>query len=356
MTNSEIDDARELSDFKGVTFSNFKKTDVQRELLNSLELGKIEPSCYWTCELICSTHFVDLWETIILFYVKHIHLANPKLAIYLDVRINNFKDILNNGYVGFEIGMRNNIKIRNLFCEIIYILCVSNKKHKYELIKISRSEFDLNNLIDKLKAPNTNFCKIFLEDDPKDMFMALNELSYNISDDSKDIMASCYWVEWIIEYDFMKKQLKQPYKCQRRMYNVDPKFQQNVIWLIWDVFIKKASEKSQIIVKIVNSLLNIFSLRYTPSINKKRKFVFYFTISLLCETVSTDQPILKDDQKSKLTHILNNLSLIYDQIKQNEVSTGTEYLFKNMKKKNLESTIKKLDTLKSFETTFIPRS
>lgn len=356
MSNCEINDMREPKDFKGVTFSKFKKTDAQKELLNNLELGKIEPSCYWASELICSGHFMDLWENIILFYSKHIHLANPKIAIYIDLRVSNFKEIVNNGYTNYEIGMRNNPKIRNLFCEIIYILCVSNKKHKYETIKISKTDFDITNLVDKLKAPNTNFSQIFLPDDPKDIFIAINELSYHLSKESKNIIAACYWVEWIIEYDSMKKAKKEICKCERRNYKVNSKFQQNIIWMVWDIFFEQANQQSKLIIKTVNSLLNIFILKYSTTINKRRKYVLYFVISLLCDSIITEQPILKEEQKLKLNNVLGNLDLLFEQIKKNEVSPQTDYLFKDVKKKNLENTIKKLETLKSFETTFIPRN
>ena len=356
MSFCEINDIRELKDFKGVTFSNFKKTDVQKELMTNLERGRIEPSCYWSSELICANHYKDLWEIIILFYSKYIHLANLKLAVYLELRIDNFKDIVNNGYSNFELNLRNNLKIRNLFCEIIYVICVSNRSHKYDSIKISKLEFNISNLVDKLKAPNTEFLHaIFKEDDPKDIFIAVNELSFHLSIESKNIISSCYWIEWLIEYDIMKRRKNEIFKCERRLYNVSGKYQQNIIWIIWDIFIHNSKSKSKLIEKTINACLNIFSLQYVTAINKKRKYLLYFVVSLLCENSFQESNILKDNQKTKLTNVFTNLDLIYEQIKKNEYSPQMDYLFENVKKNNLDNTIKKLETLQSFENSFIPR-
>ena len=128
-----------------------------KELLNSLTNSRIEPACYWSCEYICAGHYLELWEIIILFISKYIHLGNPKLPLYIQMRFDDFKNIVVNGYVGNELKMRNNKKIRILFAEIISILCLSTKKHTLSPVKISKNAFNMQELTDRLKADNVNY-------------------------------------------------------------------------------------------------------------------------------------------------------------------------------------------------------
>ena len=198
----QINDIRIIADFKGESFSKYKKTDVRKELLNSILNNKIEHACNWSAELICAGQFLDLWDIILTFLGKHIHLANPRLAIYVDLRYENFKSILSSGYQDDILRLRNSPKIRALFAEVICILCFSNKKHSFQGIKINKQEeYDITQMTNKLKAPSVSFAQvIYRKDDPKELFIAINEFAYHVSPESKNSLQACFWLEWVLEF------------------------------------------------------------------------------------------------------------------------------------------------------------
>jgi len=355
MDDYEINDIREQKDFRGITFSEFKKTDVKKELIASLCKSKIEPACYWSAELICAGHYSDLWDIIIGFYTKHIHIGNPKLVTYLDLRINNFKDIIHNGYTDQELRLRNSEKMRKLFCEVMCVLCEARKRHCYTEVKVKKEDFDLTQMTERFKAPNVKYVEdIFLKDDPKELFVAANEFAYNLSEEARNSISACYWMEWIIEFETICKQRKEKFKCERRVFaSVEDKCQMDIIWIIWDIFLKEAKKRSNLVQRIIQSAFNIFCLRYRSGCHKKRRLIMYFIIEVFTEPFSIEEEIVKD--KSKIQVIMQNINKIYKQIKKNEHSPGTDYLYQNVKAGNLEKTIAKLETLNSLGEEYIPR-
>ena len=356
----EINDKRAIAEFRGLSFSNFQKSKVKVELLTCLVNNKIEPACYWVAELICAGHFLDVWDTIILFCSKYIHLGNPKLPIYIAMRFTNFKDIMSNGYVGNELTMRNNVKVRQLFSEVICVLCQSRKKHSLETVKIQRDdEFDMTHMASKLKAPSIEYAKdVFRSDDPKELYIAMNEFAYHISPQSKNSVTACYWLEWILEFETLCKHNKEGCIAETRTFApVLDKFKKDTIWIIWELIMQEAkrsnnnksksnnynNKKHPLTEKVINALLELFSIKYTSGVKKKRRFILYFAINVLVENVDYNIDIISN--KQHIDAIMQKIGLVYKDVKKNEITLGDDYLFHGLERSNLDKTIERLDKM-----------
>jgi hypothetical protein len=352
--NTMINDIREPNEFKGISFSGYKKTDVKKQLVNNISKSKIEPACYWCAELISAGHYMELWETIIYYVGKYIHIGNTKLVIYLERRYEVFKNIMQQGYYINELQLRNNKTIRTLFAEIIFVLSKSPKKHSFESIKINKiEEFDITQMPDRLKAINMKYVEFFFtKEDPKELYIAMNEFAFHISNESKNMLLACYWIEWLIEFDLICKKRKEPCICKRRNYPVENKLQKDIIWMIWDILIEASKNKNEYVEKIMNSILKLFCIKYTTASCKKRRYLLYYAVALLTEHFEVQTVMFEN--KELLSGILDNIGLIYKQIKKSEVSPNTDYLFHNIdNEKNFENSVKKIEMINQMD--FIPR-
>ena len=348
MATIEINDVRSTAQFKGISFSNFKKTEVRDQMIGCMQKGKVEPACYWCAELICAGHYMDIWEIILYFVGKYIHLGNPKLAIYLERRFSIFKNIITQGHFLNELQLRNHPNIRKLFAEVVCIITKSNKKHSFEPIKINRiEEFDITQMTERLKAPSISYIEpIFKPKDPKELFIAANEFAYNISAERRNMAAACYWIEWIIEFDNICKKRKEPVYCDKRAeYSVESKLQRDMIWIVWDTLLFYCNEtKNNYLESIMKSLVTLFSIKYTTASCKKRRYLLYFAVALITEPVPTNIEMFTE--KEVLQSVVEQIDNIYKQIKKNEIGPNTDYLFSNLDRENtFEKTIQKMEIM-----------
>jgi len=350
--NSEINDVRQGQHFKSISFSGYKKTDVRKQLIESMKNGKLEPAANWCAELICAGHYMEVWEIILHYTGKHIHLGNPKIVIYLQMRFEIFKNIMSQGQYLNELQLRNHPTIRKLFAEVISTLTLSNRKHSFEPIKINRvEEFDMTQMTDRLKATSMTYgTDILKKEDPKELFIAINEFSYHISEDSHSTIGACYWIEWLIEFDAICKKRKEPCLCEKRSkVKVEKKFQRDIIWILWDALFHYCDILSnQYIEKLMTAIFDIFCIKYTTAACKKRRYLLYFAVALLTEPVPTNIDLMSN--KPIIQNVVEKINEVYKQIKKQEESPNTEYLFANLQKENaFEKSLKKMDLVNSID-------
>jgi len=247
---------------------------------------------------------------------------------------------------------------------------------------------------ERLKAPSDKYIKpVFLSKDPKEIFIPINEFAYHISSESKNTLMACYWIEWIIEFDILcktkktkalklkkKNQKKKPDKlesletlfdnqfnesslfathtlfdeiitkepciCEKRqIYKVETKYKRDIIWLVWDSLLHTSSNYDPFCNNILQSLCELFCIKYTTGCSKKRRYLLYFAVMLLTEAIPTNVEIIEESNKPILQSVVDNIDAIYKQIKKNEYSPNTDYLYSNLgeHRSNIENTMKKLE-------------
>ncbi len=130
---------------------------------------------------------------------------------------------------------------------------------------------------------------------------------------------------------------------------MDHKFKRDSIWLLWELFEILASKKNNpLIVSIVDSIKQLFCVKYSTGTAKKRKYLIYFAVSVITEKFNDKINIIEN--KDMVDNVTKKINLIYKEIKKNEQAPATDYLFNGIEKSSREKTFEKLEALKGINT------
>ena len=286
------------------TFTNNKKIDVIRELEKCIYHQKINEAYIWTADLLCSGFLIELWNLYIHVLCKYIHIHNPKITLYIHKKFNEFKKMMET--CQSDIELRNKEEARQLFFSITLLLTQSNKDTILECMSFT---FNFDEMFTNLVAPNMKYIQPFFKDgDPKEFFIPLNELAYHLFEtkNKKDIF---YWIEWIIEYDNKLTKNKKQVKCIKRDFIKVKSL--NIIWIVWELILSVKN-------KILNSLFELFSIKYTPSNNYKKKDIMMFSVMLIIhhEHIDYEKKIINNIEKFNC--INDDIHKTFEQLKKNE--------------------------------------
>ena len=220
-----------------LTYSGHRKIDAKRELLQHLTLSSagIEAACFWSIQYMATYTYADsiqqargyeeLWTMLIyVYFMKYIHVANPKIASYLHHSYMKYKSLVseweNSTWTARTIQMTgvklqstcnelliNYVPLRELMAEVIGVLCLSPKAvYLAAPIKITKRDYTDDTFSNKLQADNGEYIRelqVFDEqEDPGCLYIPLNELVYHIVV-SQNAMEACYWIEWMLQFSSM---------------------------------------------------------------------------------------------------------------------------------------------------------
>lgn len=320
----------------------YKRSQVKKSLTDAMNKGAIEEANYWGAEMVCCGCFLELWDILLEFIGRNINTSNPKLPVIVAKCFNDFKQIAMNEYIVDQIGMRNSNKVRKIIAKVISILCISRKRGKMEYVKIDKeNDFDILKLGRRMKAPSADFSKSVIQSgDPTEVYVAINELCYHISKDVKNPLMAEYWIEWLLEFDKRCRKKKERCQCERRDFSPqDDDNGKDIIFIVWDAILREAKSRSQkALVTIISSILELFKIKFSSGSKKKRRHLLYFSISLLCEPLDLSIDVIQSE--TALISVLENLDIVYAQVKQAETTVIPDLPNKSKKGKDNETSEK----------------
>ena len=130
---------------------------------------------------------------------------------------------------------------------------------------------------------------------------------------------------------------------------------ENDLIILWEIILKHVNgpsctlSKKTVIIKIINSLLHLYCIRFTPGSKRKRRYLLYFAISIITESYSTEKEIIAPQNKDVIEVVAQKINSVYKQIKKNEIAPATEYLMHNVNRSDLEKTIEKIEKLNNLQ-------
>ena len=164
--------------------------------------------------------------------------------------------------------------------------------HTIIFLKIKSNTINITKITYKLTADKVSYGQtVFQNEDPKELFIAVNEFAWNITKNQRNSNNACYWLEWILGFEDLCKKDKKKYLGGRRNIPVISKFQKDIIWIVWDCLLWESKNRNKALqFSILNLMLQVL---YSQNIHLPN-FVFLINdsycwlINLVCtcDTVS----------------------------------------------------------------------
>lgn len=337
--NFIIKDTRDHIKFKELTFSGFKKSQVINAVFKNIEAKKIEGACHWTTECLISGYANALWEKLIIFSSKVVHINNPNIPKYIynkDIIYRNQIKRLDPKNKDKFILLRNSQMIRNLFFDIVTTLTTSLKTKrydKYSKIDISQ-DFKYENMKKRLCGEmNILPDNIMRFNDPEEIKVILNEIFIMSKNKQFGYDRCCFWILWLLKWEGQHKKKKINWTVEYRdVQEVDKKYRSNVVWIVWDIINEELKSREENVREQISYLYKLFTNDYTHGKRTSRLPILFHAIGYLTHDINFKIP-LRNNYKLFI-EVQCNVNKMFGSKKINEKIEEIKPVHKPVKKKD----------------------
>ena len=357
----EIIDTRNIQSFKKETFSGYKKLDVIKTLIKSIDSKKVENASNWLIECIISGYIIEIWEKLLIYSISIININNPKLPNVLYKKNILFYNIIERYNINSNkeeiLLLRNNLELRHIFLSLLGLIILSDKTKRYDNYpKITEEDFNFDNIIKRLHSQfnllPTNFIKF---NEPEELKLIVNEIYYYLKDKKGGYEKSIYWIVWLIEWEKLNKKKLKNWNINERNVEVKKKYRADVVWIIWELIFLECENINKNIDKQIKSLYELFIFDYNLQKKNKRLCYLYQAVCYLTHDINLDIEVLENIDiylklqinanilfKSKKTNEKNDIKLV-PKVKKKVIKN------KSKKQVNKEKCIDKLDIFNNID-------
>lgn len=324
-SNYCIDDNRIKTGFKIVTFSNYKRNDVNIAFKTALIKSNLEEAIRWMVELNCSGYNKLILDAITEVYLKYININNVLFYVYLNRQIKQLYKIVNKYPKSEELHMRNLQEVRNLFAELTAICVLSKKNNLFietALPKINRNKlFSISELKKHQTATDlSNVYKYIYETDSKELKLALNEIIYNLNSQYGSYKECIFWYEWLEKVENILKKRDEKFKCRETNLKVPEDYKKLWIFKIWEIL------DNIDVPELVRKYINKFFLDYLDDFRlvtiRKKKYLLY-----ICFYICKNYNFITNMEPNEhlVIQTVANINKMYYSISKNIILNNNSY-------------------------------
>ena len=324
------------------SYTGYAKSAVLSQWQKCLQKQQFEEACHWTTEMDASGWQDEIWQKLILYASKHVHLHCPKLPSLMARNFAFYNLYVTKHFKTRSLPQhqpRNNSSLRQNMCQMIGLVTLSSKGPVYALPQIDIFKVNEADLVTGTHAwlmpHKTN-------SDNTVVVQMLSTIMCHV--EAKSTHKVIYWMSVLVEYDKHQKKNKTPVTMTpRKPLLPDDSFYKHVyldnahacdwVWLMWSGLAQAsiAFHRHPDCLKAIKGLSYLFAVDYTTSKRNARMPILIHALELVCAEADWTSSVYASVDEMMIEKACMNIHVMYTdimdkrlQLVQHQLTTTSE--------------------------------